>query len=335
MIDVNGKIKIPNRWEELTISQATDTVGLLMGLMSGAISLGAFRVLLLKALTGYRRSRKRLTPEMQEQLEFNLVHLAEQLTFAIKPKYRDPDVLTVLSPQLQERLKEHFPFEIYEPYFMQELTAVGSRLEFDPVPNLNMKQNPLPEIRINWRRFQGPVFTIDSNDVVQTDIVAGKFLLAGDYAEIYHKTGDMRYLDSLMAVYYRQGNVPFSQVDCERRIVRFKSVDARKKYMVYLFHCSITEYLNNHPVYGIIFGSDGTNESGGNLSSILYQMAKENYGSLQEVSGILLSDFIGLMYKQLLDAVQTLHAMEKTPGEIARQLKLSDEKIIELLKNVS
>jgi hypothetical protein len=335
MIDINGKIKIPNKWEELTIQQATDTVGLLMGLMSGAIPLKTFRILLLQALTGYRRSRKRLSPEMQEQLEFNLVFLAEQLTYAIKPKYRDPDVLTVLSPELQERLKMHFPYEVYEPVFVQELTAVGSRLQYDPVPNLNMKQNPLPVIHVGGKTFRGPVFTIDPNDVVQTDIVAGEFLLAGDYAEIYHKTGDMRYLDSLMSVYYRQGNGPFSQVDCERQIFMFKQIDARQKFLAYLFHCSITEYLNNHPVYGIIFKSGGSQEPGSNFSGILYQMAKDNYGSIQEVSQILLSDFIGLMYKQLLDAVHTLHELKKTPGEIASQLKLSDDQIIDILKDAN
>lgn len=326
----NKQIEIPNSWEELTVEQYLNVSSLLFEFYSSKSNLNDFRISVLKKIINYKRSKKRISKDSQEQIDSNLYLLSEQMRFPVKPSYKDPELLTVLDPELQKRLSEVFPFEIYDPEFLPELEMVRTRLEYLPVINFNMKRNLLPEFKLNGINYYGPVFNIDINNVVETDIKALEFVDAYSYYKMFIETSDIQYLRNLTAILYRQNRDKYSTFDSQISSKNFHELDLSILQAVFLLFENTRVYITELSPYKLIFSGTNKDEEKLNLGigDTIYNLSKAGYGSLQDVENMVLSDYLNLLMKQIIDSVRNMRDMKMKDHEIADKLEIPLETII-------
>lgn len=335
MIEIRHKkkeIQIPDRWEELTPDQYLSVAGLLFDFFEKKLNLYDFKIELLKKLTNYKRSKKKFSIDTQEQINNNLWLLADQLSFPVKPVYKNLELIDVLDPRLQKRLQKKFPFEIYDPEFMPELEMVMTRLDYSPVVNFNMKKNLLPSFKYNKTIYQGPVFNIDRNLVVETDMTTLEFIDSYTYFRLFVKNGDEKYLRNLVSVLYRPDRSKYSTFDTQKRSDSLIGIDPGVLQAVFLFFENLKEYLVHLSPYKLIFSGTETDKKKISLgiSDTLYGLCKAGYGSKDEISNMGLNDYLNLLLKQIIDAIESLRQMKKKDTEIAMELKLPVEIIMQI-----
>ena len=335
MIEIKHKkkvIQIPDRWEELTPDQYLSVANLLFVFFENKSNLYDLKIELLKKLTNYKRSKKKFSIEDQETINDNLWLLADQLHFPVKPVYKNPELLEVLDPRLQEKLNERFPFEIYDPEFLPELEMVMYKLDYSPVINFNMKKNLLPAFEYNYITYQGPVFNIDSNMIVETDMITLEFIDAYTYFRLFVKNNDIKYLRNMVSVLYRTDRKTYSTFETQKRADNLMGIDPGVLKAVFLFFENVKEYLVHLSPYRLIFSGTETDNKKITLgiSDTIYGLCKAGYGSKDEISNMGLSDYLNLLMKQIIDAVHTLRDMKKKDHEIADKLKLPIDIIIQI-----
>jgi len=322
-------INIPDRWEELTPEQYLAVVAIIEDISSGNLGFFDAKLKIMQMLTGYKRSRKHYTDEEIEIINNNLVILAEKMRFIFRPEYTDPEMLEVFSVELRDELENKFPFEIFNPEMREQLAMLGNRLKYTISLKLDMRKNPIPIISYQRNKYKGPMWEIDKNNLMATDILAGEYIDALSYYRIYHQTHDEKYLYGLMAVLYRSDRSVYETLGAVARMAFFTGKMEKYKKGAFYFFQSIQEYLMQRSPYRLLYGvapSDGGKISLGMVDS-LYSLSKEGYGSTSEVAAVNLIDFLNLRMKQLIDAVKTMRASKKKVHEIADALQLPIETI--------
>jgi hypothetical protein len=333
MISVKGKnrtITIPDSWDELTPDQYISTVKLIYQVIDGALTIIDFRLKLLQELTEYERSNKRFDQDDQEQINSNLYLLAEMLKFPLKPNYFNPELLTVLNPELQMKLRYFFPWEINDPGLMPELQMISDRLECCMAINLNMHYNPLPYLTPqppllkDRGRLTGPTFNIDKNGMVETDILACEYVDAMEYYLLFQKTKEVRYLDMLVSMLYRPERGKHNTFEAQLRAKNLELLDINLKRGVFLFFQNIQEYLVTRSRYKILFNREEDDSKAISLGiiSTIYSLSKKGYGSSEEISMELIPDYFSMLLDMLIDAVGNMRSMNLKDPEIADKLKV-------------
>jgi hypothetical protein len=334
MISVKGKnrtITIPDSWDELTPDQYVSTVKLIYQVIDGELTIIDFRLKLLQELTGYERSNKRFDQDEQDQINSNLYLLAEMLKFPIKPNYLNPELLTVLSQELQKKLRSFFPWEITDEEFLPELSMISDRLECSMVMNLNMHKNPIPYLPLSqgrgddWAvRLLGPTFNIDHNGMVETDIMAGEYVDAMEYYLLFQKTKEVHYLDMLVSMLYRPERGKHNTFEAQLRAKTLEPLDINLKRGVFLFFQNIQEYLINRSLYKILFNREDSDSKVISLGIIatIYNLAKKGYGTPEEINTMFLPDYLNMLLDMLIDAVGNMRSMDLKDPEIADKLKV-------------
>jgi hypothetical protein len=331
MITIKGtpgfKVTIPDSWDELNRDQYVAVAGCLLRLVEGKTDLIDFRLNLLQSLTGYERSRKRFTARDQEQINENLFMLAERLRFPIRPRYENQEVLEVLSESLRQKLKTHFPFEIFDVEFAGELQMVERLLKYSAAINFTMHRNPLTMIKLGGIVLYGPYLNIDANNLATTDLMAGEFVDAYEYYSLYQQTLQAEYLDRLCLTLYRTDRKIYDSVQVAS--ANESGMSRNIKYGVFLFFQNLMEYLVNSPAYAMLFNRK--TDKGGEISigmvGTIFSLSQEGYGSKEEISGWNLADYLNAMLKQLIDAVKQMRGFNKTDTEIAKEFGLPIETI--------
>ena len=81
-----GSINLPDCWEDLTEKQVLFVFRMLPSLFAGQITPFEFQLQLLAEFTGYKPKRKfrKYDSETRENIQFNLIKLAEQLNFVFR-----------------------------------------------------------------------------------------------------------------------------------------------------------------------------------------------------------------------------------------------------------
>lgn len=328
----NKTINIPDSWEELAPVQYVATVELLFELIEGRLSILEFRLRLLKELTGYKRSKKRYDAETIEQINSNLFVLSERLNFPLKPVYHNPELLDVVSEELKKILLNNFIFDIPQvTVYEDELAMIRSRLNYSVAIHLNMRKNPLPSVETYDAILHGPVFNIDKNGLVDTDIVAQEYVDAMGFYILYQKTKKEDFLDRLVASLYRPEREKYDSFQCQQRLIYIQCLDINTRKGILLFFQNIQEYFLNHPVYGILFqGKEDKNVISLGMENTIYNLSKEGYGTKNEISRLRLDDYLGMLLKMLIDSVKNLRALDKNNQEIASQLHLQIETVMQI-----
>lgn len=319
---------LPEHWEELTPQQFAAVASVIYD--NESMGVKELRLLMLQAISGYQRSRKTFTEEQAETINSNLYILSQFVMFPFKMRFKNPELIFNLSNELQDRLKTFLPDEIYEPDLMAEIAKYGSLLECKPVYNFNICKNLLPEITINGKIYQGPVFNIDKHGIIHTDIVAGEWVDACDFASIGHLTG-------LAAVLYRQNRANYNTSAAQNNIEIFENATPSELKAVLLMFRAIQQQIASVKTYAVIFRETSDNDEPMDndkitvgSSSIIYQLTKDGYGTLETVTNMPLLDYLNIQVKTLADAVASYRSLGKKTGEISKLLHL-DVSIIQKL----
>jgi len=340
MITIRGNkgkpVLIPDQWDELTPELYTAVSGYIYEMVNGRMDVLDFRLKLLESLAGYRRSKQKFTAEEQRTINENLFRISEKIRFCIKPKYHNPEVLDVLAQPLRELLKEKFPFEIYDQKFRAELKMVENLLQYGASIRLGMKKNPMEVLSVFVHEFSskynfyfGPYFMIDRNNLAVTDMRAGEFVDAYEYYSLYQRTQHMDYLDRLVFTLYRSDRKSYEPV------VQLPKVEFSmgQKYGVFLFFQNLMEYLVNNPLFGILFNRTTDRPAPGisiGMVSTIYNLSAAGYGTKQDIAQLNLADYLSMMVKQMIDAVNQLKTLDKSPTEIAKELEIPVENVLKM-----
>jgi len=335
MILINEDIHIPNAWEELTPQQACDTVELTERFIKGSITLEQFRVKLLTKLSGYAPNKKtlgRMTDDQLKLVQENFFILSEQMRFPIKPHVTTPEILSVLDDDLQKALKTRFPFEINEVEWVDQLGMIKNMISVEPRLNLDIKRVLIPSIDVDGLTFYGPEFDIDKNGIVTTNIVAGEYVDAYEFFNLFNVTRDDTYLDTFVAILYRQNRGDYSTYNAQKHALIFKDVSSVVKKTVYIWFQSLLEYLSTKSPYVWLFIRKSTHESAymPGMGNTIYSMAGKGYGNKKEVEMFPLPDYFAIMLRELVENVQAMKDMEMKMHDIVAKTGLPSEVIAKI-----
>lgn len=324
----NNKIEIANAWNELTAGEFSEIAAHIWRYCHDEIDLTDFRLLVLKTLTGYKPKRYlfKQSEEKKAQINSNLVILSELITFILKPVYDEEEVFDILSEGLQKRLKTHFPHEIYEPEYQAELANVKGLLHCRADINFSLGINPLPSIKVGKSVFVGPVFEVDKYGILKTDLCAGEYFDASGFFSLFEQTGDVSLLADMAGVLYRPNRNHYNSFEAQQHAALFKQTKAIDLIGVWLLFKSWLYYFRNHEHFSLLFSegmpAQGKIEIAGET---LFNLSKDGYGSLSEVTDWRIDDYFSSQLKNIKDAVATLTAMGKKSYEIAKELKIPIE----------
>jgi hypothetical protein len=198
-------------------------------------------------------------------------------------------------------------------------------------PNFFFRKFMSPDFKF----AQAPFFEIQDTgaDIIQTDITAEQFTDAWEYYNLYAVTNNMSNLSLLAAVLYA-GN-DYSPKRVSEIATHFEEAPEIVVYVIFLQFKSIIDYVQAHPVFGILFkksGSSGDQDKitlgfGGSILSL----AVKGYGSANEIAKKPFPDFLAMMIDLLKNDVSIMKAHEMKPSEIAKSLKLSASTVNKLL----
>jgi hypothetical protein len=343
MIELNtptGLVKIHDQWSELTQAEYVGVCGVIAQIQAGELSFFDARLKLLEVLTGYKRSKKRYSADDQQQINDNLSILAGMIRFVFKPEYTNTEILDVLTPDLRTLLHSQFPFEISDSQHVQQLKTVGELLKYRIAINLDVQRNYIPELTYPTGTFYGPLWQVDENNILTTDILADEYIDALDYYKLYHQTQNPIYLQGLAAALYRPNRKKYDSVEVQKNAYQTPS-QPEVLLGIYYFFQGIQEYLVNKSAWHILFAKAnsptpdsyrGTANSKISLGMVehLYSLSKEGYGSREQLGLLNLKDMLNLMFKQLQDTVGTLRSYKLKDYQIAQKLQLSIEIIQQL-----
>lgn len=335
MINIEDKVTLPERWDELTPQQAIDTVAVLDEFFTEEMSVGNFRLRLLQKLTGYEPDKKRLkkfSDDDLEQVRNNLYMLSEMIRFPLRPRIANPEVIEVFSPELQEALKVFFPFEITNPDWLSELQMVGKILQVEPEMNMDIRKCLIPHVAIKDAAFKGPTFDIDANGVVTTDMLAGEYIDAYEFFHLYMQTRDENYLNSFMSVLYRRIRRRYSTYEAQKRAHLFKTIPMPTKRVVMVWFQSLLEYLAERSPFTILFKRQPKEDGGMSLGigDTIFSIAGRGYGPKTDVEHFPLQDYFSILLRELVEAVRSMKEMDVKTNKIEEKTGLSAEIIAQI-----
>lgn len=326
MIKIEAQRKsynLKDSWNELTGEEFILTVALINRLFNNEFNLYEFRLQLFQVLTGYEHSRKKFDKSEREEIDDNIFMLSNMLRFPVKPHYPDPEPLEVLSPELREKLKIFFPFEISDEEYQSQLDMVRPILKHEIAPNFNLKSNPLNKFKFKSKTYYGPEFSIDENGVFDTDIIAGEYVAALEYYLLYRSTNSSNYLQYITAFLYRTDRKQFDINDCKAVAKTFKKLPDEISAAVVFFFQNLQELIIQMPEINILYQRKSKKRGISiGVSETLYSLSQEGYGSKAEIDQLPLEDYLKLMLKQLVDYVMQLRGMEIKDTEIAKKTGL-------------
>ncbi|HET6558066.1 MAG TPA: hypothetical protein VFG54_12175 [Prolixibacteraceae bacterium] len=342
----SGTGEVENCWGDLSPRQFIATVALTNQFLSGGFDLDEYRLRLLEALTGYKRSkRKKLGVPKQvrddgrdvaDQINENLYLISEQLTFAVTPKCGPEEVLEFFSPELRELLKTRFPWEIYEPEMVSQLLMMKGRLRIEYNLNFNLGSNLVPDAQKASVLFKGPLFTATEGDI-DTDLKAGQYLDAQEYFTAYSETRKEKYLDLMIERLYRPAGV-LKQVQDDAKQVQDDGLpdlaDKATKEAILMVFLYIQNTLVNDPVFSILFKRNEDTSIAPKISlgsdEAIGQLVEAGYGTHESILNLDIRTFFNYQIMMIKKNVGMLRSAGKKPAEIARELNLPVEIIQKL-----
>ena len=321
----NEDVEIKDQWSELDPDEFVQVIGWTTKFFNEKNpNIIDFRLGLFSILSGYSRGKKRFQSDDQDQINSNLLILANMLKFPIRPYYPEPVQLDVFPTDIRERLLIEFPHEVDDPRF----TKIMELIKYYPIPNLRIERNLLPEIN----SLKGPVFTIDENGLADTDMSAREYVDASQFYRYYSETRTPDYLDRLVDILYRPSRELYKPSNHLVLSDEVKEIHPDQKAAVFFIFQYIQDYIMQRSEYSMLFGNGELRNNKINLgmNSVIYNLSKAGYGNTVEIGDLSLNDFFNLMIKQMQDEVGSLRAAGWNDGKIARETKINIEIITRL-----
>ncbi|NDV45804.1 hypothetical protein D0T49_01905 [Paludibacter sp. 221] len=283
-----GSINLPEYWDELTPKQVLICIGLLHRVLSMEMDPGWARLEMLFAIIRYKPDKSIKDESVRENINFNLIRLSEQLTFAFTIEQVDNETVKRI------------------------------------VPHFNFRRNPMPLLKIGKKKYAGKIFNMDIT--VKTDIVAKEFIDAFDLYTAINKLEDPssreECLNQLCAILYpshpeHQKNLVSGQIE------QMRMIEPVKKLLIFYWFTGIIRFYTEHPVYSLLF-SGGKEKSedkiGLGMNATALHLTKQGYGSMDNMP---LNDYFDAQIQSLKDTISKALADGVKIAEIANQTGIS------------
>lgn len=335
----NKTFKLKTQWYELSSAEFVECISLYKLLSKGDIDLLDFRLQLLKVLTNYKRPNKWIlflrwitrTQLDAENIDSNLFLLSNLLTFPVRPVY-DTEALEILSPAVRKELETKFPFEIDNPDYEAEIKMIQESLNVKFELNYTFTRNLTPFLRIDNTTFNGPVFNVDNDGVLHTDLCVDEFSDAEAFLQIWYATQKDEHLNAFVAMLYRLDRSTYSTAYNQFNAQKIAAVSLNEKQSIVHVFEYFKKYFLNHAMYGMLFSSDGN--SVGKFSTgweeVVQSLANDGQGSQKEIGRWEITSFFNAQFNRLKSQVQSLRQSDWDDGKISRELNIDLEKIEKL-----
>jgi len=305
----NSTLELPDCWEDLSFEQRVFTFSILAQLFAGTVTPEVARLKMLVEYTGYRPSwiqliREALTKntEQRETINFNLLRLSEELTFAF----------TTDSPPLEG----------------QGLEESGMIIK----PNNLFHRNPISYVVIDRRRYTGRRFEVDIN--CRTNISAREFSDCFDLLLAMQQTdSDVERsgaIDQLCAILFPATDDYNANVISGHHY-RMRRLYYPVKFGIVFWFSGIVRYYTEHPVYSILFSGKKQEADDGKLhlgmNEITLTLKKEGYGDPATMN---LNDYFDAQIRYLRETIHRALSSGAKEAEISSKTGISLDAINKL-----
>jgi hypothetical protein len=190
------------------------------------------------------------------------------------------------------------------------------------IPNLTFKRNPVPELRCGKTKYKGRDFIRDFT--IKTDITAREFCDCFDFYSEHHRNPENAVLciENICSILYHY-DLPTTSNS------QLSTLNFQLKFGVFLWFSGVVNFFYAHPVYGILFGASGSENSDDKInlgmSETLISLMHEGYNP-----DLNIIDFFNAQIKLLKDNIRNAIASGAKITDIAAKTKLSISTISKL-----
>lgn len=294
---------IKNQWDELNKDEFIFLTGLILDFYSNSILFEDLKLEFLKYLIQYKPSKQKdFTEEEKMNVQGSLLQLADQVNFFMD------EIIT--DEQITYKLK------------------------------LNFTRNFIDHIKAGRKIMYGPEFRVlPESGIIQTNVTAEEFIDAHGYYNLFDKSKDESNLDFLVSTLYRpmknRVREEYITLNSQKRAHLFKNVPLAQKYGVFFFFQALMDYFFDRTEYGLLFkrqtSSDETKITLG-LGEMLYDLTQKGFGSKNEVSNLVVTEFFDIRLKLLFDSIQAMHDAEIPIEKIEDKTGISEAKLKKIIR---
>lgn len=305
----SGTLSIPDNWESLSEQAFLSVVANLMDFSSGRKSP-------MKVKVEYaRQALKECGHALRTQDDvFDMMALAEKVTFPFRIKYDDEQALDTLSVAEREQFHSTDPHRIEHPL----ARAIAQRNAYSYMLNACFCAQLLPEITADGRKYQA--YTVSTGyDMLSTSMTALQYL---DARQLMNQPDS---LPLLAAVLYCPGQ--YDPKQAHDLAPTMEKLDAVTLSAIQLNFLAFDTFLLTRTPFSILQDREGPAKPAAPIATGpiegLYSLASAGYGNLDQVEQMNVIKYLTLMRKQLIESVQTMHSSGMKMTEIAQKSGLS------------
>ncbi|HIZ85926.1 MAG TPA: hypothetical protein IAC04_05510 [Candidatus Coprenecus stercoravium] len=317
MIRINDK-EFPSRWEELSPEQWLGVVGAMLEFGSRQCDFASFQIKLLEAIVG-KLPQDPSNPVLCE----NIFRLQEVFCWPYVYAYKDPRY-DKLSERTKEMLRHHLPSQLdqSDPE-VRIASSFETRVDFDLCFPAQLLPHLPSDPALTGYRFSC------RGTLASTDMTARQYVAAMGLLEAF--SPDAEYLDeilsSLLCVLYSGEDVDMEQYHGGR-------IPLTEKVAVMYNFRAVNEWVSRLPKYDLLFNRSAARKGSRSplgMEGSLYALSEKGYGDIDKVGGMNLFTYLDVLLKQTMDSVRSLHSCKMKPHEIAGELSLSVEQVLNII----
>lgn len=305
-------VKIPQSWDELTREQYIFLSGLMFKYSMQQIDFDALKIMFLCKILNLQivEPKKRLPLKVLLKyawsvIGFKLSRIRYKISREDFIKFRTVAAEAFLSQDKEEDL---LAFNLIQ--IANEITFLNT----DAI-EISLSKNPIPTIA---GLGTGKKFSVGL--IIDTDFTAGTYSDAMDLVIAWEETGDINILNYLVALLYTNQDV-HSIINSKNTLTKVERLPSMLKYAVYQWFISISAYFFKHPVYMHLFvgkQSEGEKIRLG-MSETIIRLSKSGYGSIQEIRGKNLIEYMDLQIAELQESIRGALAAGMEPVKLAEK----------------
>jgi hypothetical protein len=290
-------LELADCWEDLSFKQLFKTFEVvIIRLLAGELTPVQARIEMLILYTNYKPNPWIVNPETRENINFNLLKLSEQITFA---------------------------FEVEE-------TETGGTI----IPNYKFKRPPIPYIKIGLKKYHGKRFLLDLT--AKTDITAREFVDCFDLLRATNEVEALEdkeeLINQICAILYPKCKNHTENL-VSGHIEAMRKVNPVIKYIIMYWFSGIVKFYTEHPIYSILFSrpakesEEGAHKISLGMNEVCLFLQREGYGITDTMN---LNDYFDAQVKSLKDTISKAIAEGAKIEKISQETGLSFYQIEQL-----
>lgn len=177
-------------------------------------------------------------------------------------------------------------------------------------------RNLLPELG----GHKGYTLDVTPAGVVDCDLTAEKYVDALTLTDLYTRTRKVAVLERLVKLLY--GSI--------------ESISLFEMTAVYYNFRGFLDWLQSLPQYALIFRHTGKKKAGESplgLSSSIFTLSKQGYGTLKEIKELDVFSYLGVLVQMSIDSIRQLAAAGLKAGEIVEKTGIPQDLVLSYLND--